>query len=192
MFKLVPLISLWGLDRMGVPGLTLYRDSYDFINIGQLLHNYPALYGLLRNRIASAEGLTRREIHRWNSGYGLLHGGYALEVRPDFVIYPRCCPTLACFDEWIKAANLPIGGRAGIWMGHPGISICAINASEFEMSDSNNVFDSEWTPGFEPFRVPRKELQVAVATAKACLLELQRIAPPIIDIMIRSENRRIL
>jgi hypothetical protein len=192
MFKLVPLINSWGLERMGVPGLTLYRDSYGFINIGQLLHNYPALYGLLRNRIASAEGLTRQEIHRRNRGYGLLPGGYALEVRPDFVIYPRCCHTLAYFDQWIRAANLPIGGVTWIWMGHPEIRISAIKASAFEISDADNEFGSEWTPQFEPFRVPREEFQAAVATAESCLLELQRIAPPIIDIMIRSETRRIL
>jgi hypothetical protein len=217
MFKLVPLINLptseyrhpnfdpdlalfrtidhaeyWRLSlaSINVTGLTVYRDAYDFINIGQLLHNYPALYALLRSEIAQATPQKLNEIQARIADYTLFRGGYALEIRSGLVINPRCCHTLQYFDEWIKAANLPIGDRTGIWMGHPGISIRAINASEFEIFDSPD--DDSESPEFAPFRVTREEFQAAVAMAEACLLELQQIVPPIIDILIRAENRRIL
>lgn len=184
--------GIYGLTRyQGPVGHRTKRDEHNYVNMVQLLHNYPALYALLLHRLADRRqsDFLLEELLEDNA---LFRGGYAIEYGSSSAIYPRCCHTLQYFHDWKRVAASPKSSRErlGIWMGHPEIVITPIGASEFEISDTIDDFCPEVE--FEPFRVNRDEVVSAVESCESVLRCLKQQVPPILKILRRSWNRRIL
>jgi hypothetical protein len=186
------------LADSGIRGLMRYqgpvghhtdRNEHDYVNAAQLLHNYPALYALLKYEVAqmNAGKFSLQESIDSNT---LFRGGYAIEYGKAKVIYPRCCHTLQYFEQWQKVVEMPTSSTTGIWMGHPGIGIGRISDTEFEISDSTDDFCLEVE--FKPFRVSHTELINAVTSCQRTLRRLQQQIPPIIKILMRSWGRCII
>jgi hypothetical protein len=185
------------LADSGIRGLTRYQgpvghrtdySEYDYVNASQLLHNYPALYALLKHEVSqmTAGEFSLKESIDSNT---LFRGGYAIEYGKAKVIYPRCCHTLLYFEEWQTVVEMSTSSKTGIWMGHPCIGIERISDAEFEISDSTDYFCPEVE--FEPFRVSHTELIDAVASCQRTLRRLQQEIPPIVKIIRRDAWRRL-